>query len=94
MVPELGAFLQRWGTGPLTIYVGGIFLPLVVALVRSELMTVIGVPLYALLFWAGPFVSAAAVIWTAWSAIWRAAWILLVPVFAGAALGFVFAVWP
>ena len=72
------------------IYVCGVALPLIVALARSDLMGAIGIPLYALLFWTGPFVSAAAVIWSDWSAVWRAVWIVLVPGFVAAAFGLVF----
>ena len=91
-VPDLAIFLQRWRTGPLLVYVGGMLLPLIAALTRSELMIAIGVPAYTVLFWAGPFISAAAVIWTDWSIAWRAVWILLVPVISAATLALVFVV--
>lgn len=53
-------------------------------------MALLGVSVYAVLFWAGPFASAAAVIWTNWSVGWRVAWILLVPVCVAVLLGAVF----
>jgi len=45
-------------------------------------MPVLGLPAYAVLFWTGPFVSAAAVFWSNWSPAWRAAWIVLIPALA------------
>lgn len=89
---HVSVFIQRWGRGPLLIYVCGVLLPAAVAIVRSELMAAVGVTLYTLLFWTGPFVSAAAVIWSDWTVMWRAVWIALVPVFVAAALGLVFVV--
>ena len=91
-MPEPEGYLRRWGRGPLAVYLCGILLPVLVALFRSELMAPLGVPVYAVLFWAGPFASAAAVAWSDWPAGWRAVWILLVPVTVAAALGLVFAV--
>jgi len=44
-------------------------------------MLLLGVPAFTVLFWTGPFVSAAAVVWSDRSAGWRALWIALVPVF-------------
>ena len=67
---------------PLAVYVGGILLPAIIALLRSELMLALGVPIYTALFWTGPFVSAAAVFWSSWPGAWRAAWVLLAPVLA------------
>lgn len=72
------------------VYACGLLLPVIVALCRSELMVVIGVPMYTVLFWSGPFVSAAAVIWSDWSAVRRAVWILAVPVIVVTLLGLVF----
>jgi hypothetical protein len=74
-------FLRHWGTVPLVIYVIGILLPVVLAFVRVKLMTVAGVPLYAVLFWAGPFASAATVFWSSWSPGWRVVWVMLIPAF-------------
>lgn len=85
-----GRFVGNWGRLPLIAYSGGILLPVVVATLRQDLMSLLGVPAYAVLFWTGPFAAAAAVFWTNWSAGWRVAWILLVPVLAAAALGLVF----
>lgn len=82
--------LVAWRKGPLAVYVSGILLPVVVALFRPELMSVLGITVYAVLFWAGPFVSAAAVTWSDWSTRWRIAWALLVPVFVAAAIIIVF----
>ncbi len=50
-------------------------------------MPLIGLPVYASLFWAGPFASAAAVFWSGWSAARRAVWVLLAPVFTAMILG-------
>lgn len=83
-------FLSRWGPGPLAVYVVGIFVPVIVAALRSELMIAVGVPVYTVLFWMGPFAAIAAVFWTGWSAAWRTAWVLLVPLLSAAALGIVF----
>jgi hypothetical protein len=74
-------FLRRWGTVPLAVYVTGVLLPVVVALLRVKLMSAVGVPLYAVLFWAGPFASAATVFWSNWSRGWRFVWIVLIPAF-------------
>lgn len=86
-MPESGGFLHKWGFAPLAVYVSGIILPAIVASLRTDLMPLLGVPIYTTLFWTGPFVSAAAVFWSDWSAAWRAAWVLLVPVFAAVILG-------
>lgn len=83
-------FLKRWGRGALAVYVFSIFGPLIVAALRGELMSAVGVPVYAALFWAGPFAAMAAVFWTGWSAAWRTAWVLLAPLLSAAALGVVF----
>lgn len=69
------------------VYACGLLLPLIVAVFRSDLLGLLGLPVYAVSFWTGPFVSAAAVIWSGWSLKWRAVWILLVPVILAAALG-------
>lgn len=72
---------------PLLIYIGGLFLPATVALVRGDLMPAVGITAYATFFWAGPFASAAAVFWSDWSAGWRTVWVLLAPTLAGLILG-------
>lgn len=87
---DSSGFLFAWGIGPLAVYVSGILLPVVVAVFRPELMSTLGITVYATLFWAGPFASAAAVTWSEWSTRWRIAWALLVPVFAAAAIIIVF----
>lgn len=74
-------FWQRWGVSPLSVYAAGILLPILMALLRPNLMPILGLPVYAVLFWTGPFASATAVFWSGWSPIGRAAWILLIPVF-------------
>jgi hypothetical protein len=79
---SLRGFRERWGTGPLCIYIAGILLPAPIAFLRPDLMPVAGLPVFAVLFWTGPFVSAAAVFWSDWSATWRAAWIALIPILA------------
>lgn len=86
-MPERTGFVHKWGTGPLIVYLCGILLPVCVAAMREELMIVLGVPVYTVSFWTGPFASAAAVVWTNWSAAWCAAWVLLVPVSIAALLG-------
>jgi hypothetical protein len=78
----LNDFGNRWGIGPLFVYAMGILLPAPIAFLRPELMPVVGLPVFAVLFWVGPFISATAVFWSDWSAAWRAAWIVLIPVFA------------
>lgn len=80
-------FLCKWGSGPLTVYLCGIALPAIVAFPREELMLLLGLPFYAVLFWTGPFASAAAVFWSSWSVGWRIIWLLLVPALAAASLG-------
>lgn len=75
------------GKVPLAVYAFGIFLPAIVAFLRDELMLLLGVPAYTLLFRSGPFASAAAVFWSKWSVGWRAAWVLLAPVLAATNLG-------
>ena len=74
-------FRQRWGVSPLFVYAAGILLPVLIALFRPNLMPILGLPVFAVLFWTGPFASATAVFWSDWSATWRVAWILLIPVF-------------
>jgi len=74
----------RWGIGPLSVYAAGILLPALIAFLRPDLMPVLGLPVYAVLFWTGPFASATAVFWSGWSPAWRTAWIVLIPVFVGA----------
>jgi len=74
-------FGLRWGLGPFSAYAAGILLPAPIAFLRPDLMPVLGLPVYAVLFWTGPFASATAVFWSGWSPAWRAAWIVLVPVF-------------
>jgi hypothetical protein len=74
-------FGLRWGSGPLSAYVAGILLPALIAFRRPDLMPVLGLTAYAVLFWTGPFASATAVFWSDWSPTWRAAWIVLIPVF-------------
>jgi hypothetical protein len=44
-------------------------------------MGAVGVPLYAVLFWTGPFASAATVFWSSWSPGWRVVWVMLIPAF-------------
>jgi hypothetical protein len=44
-------------------------------------MTAVGVPLYAVLFWTGPFASATTVFWSSWSPGWRVVWVMLIPAF-------------
>ena len=66
------------------MYVCGVLLPVVCAFLRRDIMPALGVPAFAVLFWTGPFASAAAVMWNDWSVGRRAAWILLVPVFIAA----------
>lgn len=83
-------FLQRWGTGPLAVYVCGMLLPIVMAVTRQELMIAMGVTVYTVFFWTGPFASAAAVAWSGWPISWRVAWVLLVPVVVAASLGLLF----
>ena len=78
----LSTFWLRWGVGPLSAYVVGILLPAPIAFLRPDLMPVVGLPVFAVLFWTGPFLSAAAVFWSDWSSGWRAAWVVLIPVFA------------
>jgi hypothetical protein len=75
------SFPRHWATVPLVIYVIGILLPVVVAFLRVKLMTAVGVPLYAVLFWTGPFASAATVFWSSWSPGWRVVWVMLIPAF-------------
>ena len=53
-------------------------------------MPALGVLAYVVLFWVGPFASAAAVMWNDWSAGRRTVWILLVPVFIVALFALVF----
>lgn len=89
-MPESSSFLHRWGFGPLFSYIAGILLPAVSASLRPELMSALGVPAYAVLFWTGPFVSAAAVVWSNWSTGWRIVWALLVPVFVLALIAAIF----
>ena len=79
--PVSAGFLGRWGTGPLVIYAIGILLPVLTALSRVDLMPFLGLPVYTILFWMGPFAGAAAVFWSGWSAVWRTVWVVLVPVF-------------
>ena len=86
-MPESSGIWYKWGRAPLAVYICGIFLPAVTAYLRIDLMPFLGLPIYTTLFWAGPFASAAAVFWSDWSAAWRAAWVLLAPVFAAAILG-------
>jgi len=74
-------FRQRWGLSPLIVYAAGIVLPALIASLRPNLLPILGLPVYAVLFWTGPFASATAVFWSDWSPTWRAAWILLIPVF-------------
>jgi hypothetical protein len=74
-------FQQRWGVSPLFVYAAGILLPVLIALLRPNLLPILGLPVFAVLFWTGPFASATAVFWSGWSPTWRAAWILLIPVF-------------
>ncbi|MGI9236886.1 MAG: hypothetical protein ACR2QZ_05785 [Woeseiaceae bacterium] len=74
----------------MVVYLFGISLPVIVAALRSELMIAVGVPVYTVLFWTGPFAAMASVFWTRWSAVWRTAWVLLVPLLSAAALGVVF----
>ena len=73
--------MRRWGSMPLAVYVSGILLPVLCVVGRVDLMPAMGVPGYTVLFWTGPFTSAAAVVWSEWSVGWRAVWMLLVPVF-------------
>jgi hypothetical protein len=73
---------KRWGIAPLSAYAVGILLPAPIAFLRPELMPVVGLPVFAVLFWTGPFVSAAAVFWSNWSTGWRAVWVVLIPVFS------------
>ncbi|MGI9235685.1 MAG: hypothetical protein ACR2RD_18800 [Woeseiaceae bacterium] len=82
--------MNRWGPWPLVVYVIGISTPVIVAALRSELMLAVGVPVYTVLFWSGPFAAMASVFWTDWSAVWRTAWVLLVPLLSAAALGVIF----
>jgi len=89
---ESKGFVLTWGKGPLAVYVSGILLPVVVAHFRPELMSILGITVYAVVFWAGPFASAAAVAWSEWSTRWRIAWALLVPVFVAAAIIVVFVI--
>ena len=77
----LNDFRDRWGVTPLAVYAVGVLLPILIASLRPNLMPVLGLPVYATLFWTGPFVSATSVFWSGWSPAWRAAWILLIPVF-------------
>ena len=74
-------FRHRWGIGPLSIYAVGILMPALIAFLRPDLLPVLGLPVYAVLFWTGPFASATSVIWSNWSAGWRTVWILLIPLF-------------
>jgi hypothetical protein len=57
-------------------------MPALVASLRPGLLPLVGLPAFAVLFWLGPFASAAAVFWSRWSASWKVAWIVLVPVLA------------
>ncbi len=66
---------------PLVVYIIGVLLPVAVAFLRVKLMSAVGVPLYAVLFWAGPFASAATVFWSSWSPGWRLVWVVLIPGF-------------
>jgi len=75
-------FGLRWGFAPLSVYAVGILLPALIAFLRPDLLPVLGLPVYAVLFWLGPFASATSVFWSGWSPAWRAAWIALIPVFA------------
>jgi len=75
-------FGHRWGIGPLFVYAVGISMPALTASLRPDLLPVLGLPVYAVLFWTGPFASATSVFWSNWSAGWRATWIALIPVFA------------
>lgn len=88
--PGAGRFQDNWGRVPLIVYSCGILLPVIVALLRQELMFLLGVPAYAVLFWTGPFAAAAAVFWSRWSNGLRFAWILAAPFLSAAALGLVF----
>ena len=72
-------FQQRWGVSPLFVYAAGILLPVLIALLRPNLMPILGLPVYAVLFWTGPFASATSVFWSDWSPGWRATWIVLIP---------------
>lgn len=87
LMPEPDGFSRKWGFAPLVVYLCGVILPAIIASFRTDLMPLLGVPVYTTLFWAGPFVSAAAVFWSDWSAAWRAAWVLLAPAFAAMVLG-------
>ena len=87
LMPEADGFSRKWGLAPLAIYICGLILPTITASLRTDLMPLIGVPIYATLFWTGPFASAAAVFWSGWSAAWRAIWVLLAPAFAAMILG-------
>ena len=75
-------FLKPWRFLPLLIYAVGIVLPAFVAWQRPLLLPALGLTAYALLFWAGPFASAASLFWTDWTRGWRLVWIILIPVFA------------
>ncbi len=88
--PGTGRFLDNWGRVPLIVYSCGILLPVIVAQLRQELMFLLGVPAYTVLFWTGPFAAAAAVFWSRWSTGFRFAWILAAPLLSAAALGLVF----
>ena len=79
-VMALRDFRYRWGIGPLSAYAVGILLPALIAFLRPDLLPVLGLPVYAVLFWAGPFASATSVFWSDWSPGWRATWIVLIPV--------------
>lgn len=84
---ESSGFSHKWGFAPLAVYICGVILPAVIASLRTDLMPLLGVPIYTTLFWTGPFVSAAAVFWSDWSAASRAAWVLLAPALAALVLG-------
>ena len=89
-MPESGSTCHNWGFAPLAVYICGVILPAVIASVRSDLMPLLGVPIYTTLFWTGPFVSAAAVFWSDWSAAWRVLWVLLAPALSAMILGALF----
>lgn len=90
MNSNAGHFLRNWGRVPLTIYSCGVLLPVIVAALRQDLMSLLGVPVYAILFWTGPFVAGAAVFWSNWTGRWRAVWVVMIPVFVTTAIGAVF----
>ena len=84
--------IRRWGAGPLAVYALGILLPCVCAAFREDLLLLLGVPAFAILFWTGPFASAASVAWSGWSLRWRVFWILLIPLMVGAIFALLFVV--